>query len=87
MKLTLEHHNDEIFTIQSKFNDQTSGDMIDFCCRLLLAAGYSKKIVDEAILDYADEIRAQESEGNWIKFSTPEEVEAIRKEIALRETS
>jgi hypothetical protein len=60
MKLTLETTNDEIFTIQSRFNDQTSGEMIDFCYRLLLAAGYSKHIVDEAILDYADEIGAQE---------------------------
>lgn len=55
MKLTLQQRN-ETYTIESEYDDQDGADMIDFCCRILLAAGYSPKTVEDVIIDKAEQL-------------------------------
>jgi hypothetical protein len=56
MKLSLEQHG-ETYTIQTQTDDQTPSDMLQYVYQLMLCAGYSKHIVDEAIFYMADDRR------------------------------
>ena len=93
MKLTLEQHG-ETYTIQTQPDDQTASDMLQYVYQLMLCAGYAKKIVDEAILDFADDIGAEEgmcmqpnptnvekSSENYMQFTSQEEIPELWKKI------
>jgi hypothetical protein len=73
MKITLEQHGDKI-SIETKGDDHSATEFIDYICQLMMCAGYHYESVKQAIYGKAEEYEPCE-----------EAMEAERQESGLHE--